>query len=100
MGVIDKVKSFLFKKRKKDSLKNFTIKIHGKAISSDTTDLIHVKTFDNFVIALFDEYRSTLLKEFENENELSYEKKDAKRRMKDPYLRNFQFNSVTKDVQA
>ena len=100
MEETEKEKSFLFKRKKKDSLKSFTIKIHGKAISRDEPELDHVKTFDDFVNQLFTEYKNKLTTEFENVIELSYLKKDAKNRLKDPYLRNFQFDSVTKDVQA
>jgi hypothetical protein len=88
--------------RTKNSIKKFSIKINGEAFSKDTTNLDNVKTFDDFVNALFDRYKEKLLKEFEKEKELSYIKptKNETDKLVDPYLYDFRFDSVTKDIEA
>jgi hypothetical protein len=80
--------------------KEFTISIKGRAHSRDKSDLENVKAFDEFAQILFEKYREVLLWEFEKQKELSYDEMDSEQKqMIDPYLSNFSFDTVTKDVR-
>jgi hypothetical protein len=79
--------------------KNFIIKICGKARVSEKTNLDHVETFDAFVNDLFAHYGDALKAKFDAKMELSYDKKDEKGKLVDPYLSKFEFTGVYKDVQ-
>jgi hypothetical protein len=80
--------------------KEFTISIKGWAYSKEKSELENVKAFDEFAQILFEKYREVLLWEFEKQKELSYDEMDTEQKqMIDPYLSNFSFDTVTKDVR-
>lgn len=82
--------------------RKFSIKIKGTAIySEEATPGKEVRNLDDFVVSLFEKYRRILQQEFEAAGELGYDQPDEKTQMiKDPYLKSFSFDTVSKDVQA
>jgi hypothetical protein len=76
------------------------IKIQGTAtFSHEKKKRDQVKTLDKFVEDWFHKYKEALQEELKAEEELSFDELDVQTKKPiDPYLMDFNFDTVTKDV--